>query len=108
MPDRPSVTLYSQEGATFRHVSARIDSNGGLLVESNDVGAAPEALMGASSYEYWVEVPAAHKDALLLALIAEKFGGRERALEDFRDWCRERSLEHRWVVWPSFDWRRDD
>jgi hypothetical protein len=103
MPDRPRVTLHQQTGSTYRHIFAHIKTDDRLLVESNDGGSAPGAFMGASSYDYWVQVPAAHKDGLLLALIAEKYSGRERAVEEFRDWCQEHSLQHQFVTWPSFD-----
>lgn len=46
-------------------------------------------------------MPTTAKDELLLALLAERYQGNERAVEDFRDWCQARGISHRFVTWPS-------
>jgi hypothetical protein len=98
-----SKELYLQEGHTVRTIQVRIGPEGKVVLSSLDFpGPAVRGFVGdASEYEYWTEVPAAAKDELLLALLVDRYEGKERAVEDFRDWCKARRIPHQFVVWPS-------
>ena len=69
------IKLVSQGGSTSIHIDVRIDDNGDLLFSGQDIGDAPEEIFGDSDYEYWLTVPAAEKDRLLLALIEKHYAG---------------------------------
>ena len=61
---------HEDTNGTRRTVSAEIGIDGDLVAVTQDLGQAPQAVWG-REYEFWVSVPPAQKDALLLALIAD-------------------------------------
>ena len=63
------IKLVSQGGSTSIHIDMRINENGDLLFSGQDIGSAPEEIMGDTDYEFWLTVPAAEKDRRLLALL---------------------------------------
>ena len=80
-------------GATKVFIDALINDRGDLVLEGQDVGAAPLQIFGDSDYEYWVTVPADQKEEVLLGLMKEVFGQSERASSDFMAWLKERGIQ---------------
>ena len=70
-----TIELVNKKGATSIHIDVQIDEDGDLKFSGQDIGDAPEAIFGDSDYEYWLTVPAAEKDRLLLALIEKHYAG---------------------------------
>jgi hypothetical protein len=79
------IRLVSQGGSTSIHIDVRIDENGDLLFSGQDIGNAPEEVFGDSDYEYWLTVPAAEKDKLLLALIERHYAGDAAVISMLRE-----------------------
>jgi hypothetical protein len=91
--DRPlKVILVEQRGETSIHVSAAILENGDLELSGQDVGKAPSAIFGDSDYEYWLTVPAAHKDALLLALLEALYQGDPRVVSKLKAMLEDKKI----------------
>ncbi len=65
--ENPHVVLVEQAGETSARIAAAVLANGDLQLAGQDIGKAPSEILGDPDYEYWLTVPAAHKDALLLA-----------------------------------------
>lgn len=86
------VQLLEERGSTSRFIHARIEDNGNLVMDGQDVGDAPQKWFGDEDYEFWVTVEAEDKDSLILALIERLFGGKFGAVGEFREFLRERGF----------------
>ncbi len=99
-----TIKLYedSSETAvnnTARYVTAEIHADGSLALYCQDIGQMPLEFWGDSDYEFWVTVPAAHKDALLLALIEKVYQGDSQAVDHIRDLLKAHDIEHHFDQW---------
>ena len=86
------IKLVSQGGATSIHIDMRIDENADLLFSGQDIGSAPEEIFGDSDYEYWLTVPSAEKDKLLLALIEKHYGGDAAVISTLREFMESKQI----------------
>ncbi len=93
------VQLFEERGSTSRLIHARIEDDGSLVVEGQDVGAAPEEWFGDSDYEFIVRVKAEDKDRVILALIEKLFRGRFRAVDEIREFLEEKGIPFGWMTW---------
>lgn len=80
-----TVELVRQGGATSIYIDVRIDDEGDLLFSGQDIGDAPEEIFGDLDYEYWLTVPAAEKDRVLLTLIEKFYRGNASVVSEFRE-----------------------
>jgi len=87
-----ATTLVSQQGATSIFIDVRIEDSGDLRFSGQDIGEAPEEIFGDFDYEYWLTVPAAEKDRLLLALIAKFFKGNTSVVSEMKEFLEERDI----------------
>ncbi len=62
----------TEDGGGSRHLSARLDDDGDLVVYGQDIGRAVEEFFGSPEYEYGWTVPAAVVPALVEALGGER------------------------------------
>ena len=83
MSDR--IKLVKQGGSTSIYIDVRIKKNGDLLFSGQDIGDAPSEIFGDLDYEYWLTVPAAEKDRLLLALIEKHYAGNPSVISELRE-----------------------
>ena len=79
------IKLVSQGGPTSIHIDVRIGDEGELLLSGQDIGEAPDAVFGQGDYEYFLSVPAAEKDRVLLALIEKIYRGNPSVVSEFRE-----------------------
>ena len=86
------IKLVSQGGATSIHIDVRINENGDLLFSGQDIGDAPEKFFGDLDYEYWLTVPAAEKDRLLLALIEKHYAGDASLISTLREFMDSKKI----------------
>ena len=86
------VKLVNQGGSTSIHIDARIEESGDLVISGQDIGDAPEEFFGDLDYEYWLTVPAAEKDRLLLALIETHYAGDLSVVSKLRDLMEEKRI----------------
>jgi hypothetical protein len=114
VPERLRRELYVERGETSRFIDVSIDTAGQLMMSGVDIGEAPLAFYGDSDYEFWVVVEPGHKgrvreallavrdrdaprfrlrgDALLLALIEERYKGDPHAVDGFKTFLREHDI----------------
>jgi hypothetical protein len=93
------VQLFEERGPTSRFIHARIEDNGNLVVEGQDVGEAPRQWFDDDDYEFFVTVREERKDQVLLALIKKVFGGKFRAVDEFREFLKEKGIPFGWMTW---------
>ncbi len=93
------VQLLEQREPTSRFIHARIEDDGDLVVEGQDVGEAPLKWFDDEDYEFIVTVGAEDKDAVILALIEKQFGGRFSAVDEFREFLKEKGIPFGWMTW---------
>ena len=86
------VKLVNQGGSTSIHIDARIEESGDLVISGQDIGDAPEEFFGDLDYEYWLTVPAAEKDRLLLALIETQYAGDLSVVSKLRELMEEKRI----------------
>ena len=81
-------TLFDADVAgTKVHVEVYIsDQTGDLVVAGQDIGAAPRQVFDKDEYEYFLNVPAAEKDRLLLLLMQHVFAGEEQTRSAIAEW----------------------
>ena len=87
-----TVKLVNQSGSTSIHIDARIEESGDLVISGQDIGDAPEEFFGDLDYEYWLTVPAAEKDRLLMALIEKHYAGDASVVSRLRDLMKEKRI----------------
>jgi hypothetical protein len=89
---RNFVELVNQSGSTSIHIDARIEESGDLLLSGQDIGEAPEQIFGKDDYEYWLTVPAAEKDRVLLALIEKIYRGNPSVISELKEFLESRKI----------------
>jgi len=86
------IKLVNQGGSTSIHIDVRITENGDLRFSGQDIGDAPEEIFGDLDYEYWLTVPAAEKDKLLLALIEKHYAGDALVISTLREFMESKQI----------------
>ena len=88
------VELVKLTGPTSIYIDVRIEEGGDLLISGQDIGEAPEQIFGKDDYEYWLTIPAAEKDRLLLALIEKIYKGNASVVSEMREFLDERNIPY--------------
>ena len=94
-----SAELYRQGGPEKRLVTLSVGPDGielGVL----DAGPLVQQAWGRDYYEFWVDVPADEIHNLLIALLRERYAGRNDAVDEFRTFCEKEEIKHEWGSWP--------
>lgn len=86
------VNLVRTTGPTSIYIEAEITDDGDLLFSGQDLGDSPREIFGDSDYEYWLLIKAAHKDALLLALIEEAYAGNSKVISEFQGFLKSKGI----------------
>jgi hypothetical protein len=94
MSERRLRLKASRANDTSVRVDVLVDESGDVVMEGQDVGAAPQTFFGDSDYEYWVTVRAADKDALLLNLLVDRFVHEADETTAFRKWLKAKGIPH--------------
>ena len=94
--ERESVTLVDSEiDGTKVFVEVYVSAESGdVVMAGQDLGAAPQRAFGASEYEYFLSIPAAEKDRLILQLMHQVFGGEERTRSAIAEWLEARGIPY--------------
>jgi hypothetical protein len=93
------IKLFEERGPTSRFIDAEVDDKGKLIVSGQDVGEAPRKWFDDDDYEFIVTVKAEDKDRVTLALIDKVFGGRFSAVDEFREFLKEKGISFNWMIW---------
>ncbi len=93
------IRLCEIRGDTSIFIDAEITAEGNLLVSGQDVGEAPQQWWGDTDYEYWLQVPAAEKDRVLLALLQACYAGDAQVVSKLRDVFETAGIPHTFDSW---------
>ncbi len=93
------IRLCEVRGETSIFIDAEITKQGNLLVSGQDVGEAPRRFWGDADYEYWLQVPAAEKDRVLLALLEACYEGDTQVVSKLRDVLTAAGIPHTFDSW---------
>jgi hypothetical protein len=89
--------LYRQEGEEFRSVRLRVNADGSVHIDAQDMGPLVEKIWGDDDYEFGVRVPTAASPKLIFALLRDKYQGRGGAVDEFQEFCKKEGIENeRW------------
>lgn len=97
MGDR--IKLVEIKGPTSVNINVRIDKNGDLLFSGFDIGEVPMEIFGDADYEYWLRIPAEHKDRVLLALIEKHYTGNSRLISEIRKYLESQGIPCEFTNW---------
>lgn len=99
MPDDSSklphlIITSTRQGGTSVYAGISVDEHGNLVMDGQDVGAAPLEDFGDSDYEWWLTIPAASKDQLLLHLIQHVFSQSASPSSALMEFMKERGIRY--------------
>src|SRR6516162_2373707 len=94
------IEIARKDGVEFRSVRLRLEDDGGIKMDAQDIGPSVTRAWGHDDYEFWVRVPPAAVSKLALELLREKFSGQLGAVDAFRDWCKAHGVDHKFEIWP--------
>ncbi len=100
MENTVTAQLALQAGTEFREVRLRLGSNGEIIIEAQDMGPTVKQIWDRDDYEFSVTVPVSSVARLAFELLKERFAGNLGAVDAFRTFCEERSIEHKFFSWP--------
>lgn len=87
------ILFKNDEGPTRTTLEADVDEKGNLVLSGCDLGDAPREAFGDSDYEWWIAVPAEHRNAVLLELMKDRFG-HATGTTTFMEWLDARAIPH--------------
>lgn len=87
------VVLVDKEGGTSIHIEAGITDTGDLLISGQDLGEAPRQSFGDSDYEYWLRIPSATKDRVLLALLEKCYADDPQVVSRLQAYLQSKGIE---------------
>jgi hypothetical protein len=99
MNEKYSAELYRQQGTNSRFVNLTVKPDGSVLMETQDMGEYVERIWGDSDYEFWMDVPAGALPKLVFALLRDRYAGRAGAVDEFRNFCKQETIDHKWDSW---------
>lgn len=79
------MKLVERRGPTSVYIDAEITKTGDVLISGQDVGEAPKQAFGSSDYEYFLTIPAAEKDRLILELLSALYTDDDRAVSKLKE-----------------------
>ena len=98
VPASQTVELASRRDAEFRSVLLSV-TGAQVRLSTTDAGPAVQRWWGRDEYEFWVDVPAEAIPALVCALLKEKYEGNLQAVDQFRTFCTDNGVPHRFMTW---------
>ena len=91
--------IVREEKPFFRSIYLTINESGDIKIDCQDMGEVVQKVWGDSDYEFWVDVPSSETRKLLFALLREKFIAKDKAVDDFKDFCLKNKIAHKWESW---------
>ena len=85
--------IFREEGENFRSVYVRLEADGTVVVDTQDMGKLVEEWWGDSDYEFWVRIPPAEVSRLAWELIRKHYAGRVSAVDEIRDLCSKAGIK---------------
>jgi len=89
----PVTIVGPRSGVTSFRVTASISAaNGDVVIHGQDQGSGSVTNFSAAEYEWFLTIPAAEKDRLVLELLRSLVNGDARARDVLSAWMRERAI----------------
>lgn len=88
IPTTELVIRYEKQEDGYSELLVKINENGDLVLDGCDAGEEVRRSFGDWDYEYWLTVPNAFKETLLLHLVKDRF----TSVNDMRSWLNERGI----------------
>lgn len=86
------VRLVDVTGSTRIRIDVEIPRERDVLFSGQDVGEGPQKFWGDEDYEYWLEISAADKDRVLLALIEKLYSGNQSAISEIKEYLNSKGI----------------
>ncbi len=97
---KPITTeIYRQHGENFRSIMLTLEPNGTIMVDTQDMGPIVQQVFGDSDYEFWIRVPPEAVGRLAFALLKKLYAGRDRAVDEVRDFCAAEGIPYEGGSW---------
>jgi hypothetical protein len=82
-PIKRIVLRKERKGKDSRHLEAKVEDNGELILSGQDLGPEVRRFFQTDEYEYFYRVPSSYKDTVLLRLLKEKFDEEDFLLDEW-------------------------
>ena len=99
MGDIERVKIAEEKGVESRYISLAITDDGSIRMDGGDWGPTAESFWGSDEYEFWVIIPTEAVGKLAFALLRDRFSGRTDAVDELREYCKERGITHNFDNW---------
>jgi len=97
---KPITTeIYRQDGENFRSIMLTLEPSGTIMVDTQDMGPLVQQVFGDSDYEFWIRVPPEAVGRLAFALLKKLYAGRDRAVDEVRDFCADEGILYEGGSW---------
>jgi hypothetical protein len=93
-----SIQLFRKDAEEYRSIRLYLTDDG-LQLLAHDMGPKVEQFWGDDDYEFWVEIKPHAMRQLAFALLRDRYAGRERAVDEFREFCKQNAIEHEFDSW---------
>ena len=95
-----AIELTRDTLPTSRSVMIEFPDNQALRLSGQDLGPATQ-LMGSDDgeLEFWVDVPQEGMQRLAAMLLRDRYSGRIEAVSEFRDYCEQNAIPHKFMIW---------
>jgi hypothetical protein len=100
MENETTIQLAKQDETEYRSVRLNIDRDGTIRMDTHDMGPTVERVWDHEDYEFSVEVPPFAVGRLAFELLRDKFVGNLSSVSEFRNFCEERGIVHKFESWP--------
>ncbi len=91
--------LWFTDGARYGKVEVRLSDGGGLEITRHEMGGGERAAWGEDDEEVTLELDVADVAKLALALLTERYKGKQDAVEQIRDLCDAHDVPAKYSVW---------
>ncbi len=99
--DKPKLSIALLQCTPELNVSidVTLQGNGEVVFAEEASGSAAAPMSGGSSYERWISIPAASKDALLFALLQQAYQGDSHTFSKIRE-----LMDAKGIRYSTFSW----
>ncbi|HRE21367.1 MAG TPA: hypothetical protein PKW21_10090 [Rhabdaerophilum sp.] len=101
MSNQVNVQLFSksEDGKSGKSCGFSVDEKFNSRLHGCDWGPRVEAETGDDDYEYWYALKPTSTQALLVALVRDRFGGKPDALAKFRELLEQNNISAEFGFW---------
>ena len=98
-PPRRDEEIALQTGGERRSVRLALETNGDIVIDTQDIGPTAKRMFGDSDYEFWLKIPASSASALAHALVRKIHEGNLSAADDLKAFCAANDIPFEFTTW---------